>query len=252
MIGTELVEITTFRTEGGYQDSRHPDWVRFVSDIESDLSRRDFTVNAMAYSPYRGFADPFGGRNDLSNGILRAVGDPHVRFTEDALRILRGIRFSVRYRLQVAQETELAMTALAPQLDLLAKERILDELCKLLPLISADELLRFAPIIARIIPELQATLDFDQHSIHQPVALDAHKGFLPGGTKAQGQGKHYLIHGNIIQHIDGGAEQQHIHGSHGQHLTDTGRTHQRTVKEAPTTMAPYCSPDFSQSLSLIT
>ena len=174
VIGTELVEITTFRTEGGYQDSRHPDWVRFVSDIESDLSRRDFTVNAMAYSPYRGFADPFGGRNDLNIGILRAVGDPHVRFTEDALRILRGIRFSVRYRLQVAPETELAMTALAPQLDLLARERIFDELCKLLPLISADELLRFAPIIARIIPELQATLDFDQHSIHHAFDLFTH------------------------------------------------------------------------------
>ena len=170
----EPVEITTFRTEGGYKDSRHPDWVRFVSDIESDLSRRDFTVNAMAYSPYRGFADPFGGSQDLKDGILRAVGDPYVRFTEDALRILRGIRFSVRYQLQVAQQTRNAMIELTPQLDLLAKERILEELCKLLPLISAGELLRFAPVFAQIIPELRDTLGFDQHSVHHAFDLFTH------------------------------------------------------------------------------
>ena len=86
IMGKEPVEITTFRTEGGYEDSRHPDWVRFVDAIEEDLSRRDFTVNAMAYSPTRGFADPFGGQEDLNRKILRAVGDPETRFTEDAHR----------------------------------------------------------------------------------------------------------------------------------------------------------------------
>ena len=104
-----VVEITTFRTEGDYADNRHPDWVAFVPEIEKDLARRDFTVNAMAWSPRRGFADPFGGREDLGKGILRAVGDPGARFREDALRILRGVRFAVRYGLTVEPETDKAL-----------------------------------------------------------------------------------------------------------------------------------------------
>ena len=104
-----VVEITTFRTEGGYGDNRHPDWVKFVPDIREDLARRDFTVNAMAWSPRRGFADPFGGQADLQAGILRAVGDPATRFREDSLRILRGVRFSVRFRLQPEAATKEAM-----------------------------------------------------------------------------------------------------------------------------------------------
>ena len=115
-----VVEITPFRTEGDYRDSRHPEWVEFVSDIEKDLARRDFTVNAMAYSPTRGFADPFGGQEDLKNGILRAVGTPELRFTEDALRIARGVRFAVRFRLNLDPETENAMIHLAPRLNEIA------------------------------------------------------------------------------------------------------------------------------------
>ena len=168
------VEITTFRLEGDYRDSRHPDWVRFVDDISADLSRRDFTVNAMAFSPYRGFADPFGGQEDLKNGILRAVGDPTRRFTEDALRILRGIRFSVRYRLTIEASTFAAMTALAPQMDLLAKERIFDELCKLLPLVTAEDLLLFAPVLTCVIPELQPAIGFDQQSKYHRFDLYTH------------------------------------------------------------------------------
>ena len=92
-----VVEITTFRTEGGYADNRHPEWVEFVPNVEDDLARRDFTVNAMAYSPVRGFADPFDGQADLEHKILRAVGNPDARFQEDSLRILRGVRFAVKY-----------------------------------------------------------------------------------------------------------------------------------------------------------
>ena len=99
VVDGEVIEITTFRTEGGYADSRHPDWVRFVPTVEEDLSRRDFTVNAMAYNPNRGYIDPFGGQQDLRDGILRTVGDAKTRFSEDALRILRGVRFAVRFRL---------------------------------------------------------------------------------------------------------------------------------------------------------
>ena len=169
-----VIEITTFRTEGGYSDSRHPDWVAFVDDIEGDLARRDFTVNAMAYSPKRGLADPFGGREDLNNNILRAVGDAPARFEEDALRILRGVRFSVRFRLTPEWATENAMLSHAPLLDKIANERIFDELCKLLPLVTADDLLRYHPILTQVIPELAASVGFQQHSTHHAYDVFTH------------------------------------------------------------------------------
>ena len=169
-----VVEITTFRTEGEYRDSRHPEWVEFVSDIEKDLARRDFTVNAMAYSPTRGFADPFGGQEDLKNGILRAVGTPELRFTEDALRIARGVRFAVRFRLNLDPETENAMLHLAPRLKKIAAERVFDELCKLLPLMTEGDLLRFAPILGEVIPELKPTFGYDQRNPHHVHDLYTH------------------------------------------------------------------------------
>ena len=173
----DVVEITTFRTEGEYRDNRHPEWVNFVSHVQQDLARRDFTVNAMAYSPLRGFSDPFGGREDLKNHILRAVGDPRQRFREDSLRILRGVRFAVRFGLTPDAETEKAMFSLAPLMDNLARERVFDELCKLLPLMTAKDLLRFSPIITQVIPELAPTVGFDQkcryhsHDLYTHIAL---------------------------------------------------------------------------------
>ena len=169
-----VVEITTFRTEGGYADCRHPDWVCFVKDIKSDLARRDFTVNAMAWSPTRGFADPFGGRDDLKNSLLRAVGDPETRFREDSLRILRGARFAVKYRLEPETATENAMFRLAPLMDELARERVFDELCKLIVLAEVDDLIRFAPIITQVIPELEKAVGFDQRSPHHAYDLFTH------------------------------------------------------------------------------
>ena len=160
------VEITTFRTEGDYTDNRHPGWVRFEQDIAADLSRRDFTVNAMAWSPTRGFADPFGGREDLKNGILRAVGDPESRFREDGLRILRGMRFATRFRLQAEPATEKAMFRLRWLLDGLSRERVLTELWGFLPYAQGEDLVRFAPLITQVIPELAPCVGFDQHSRH--------------------------------------------------------------------------------------
>ena len=169
-----VYEITAFRTEGGYGDSRHPDWVEFVSDVTQDLARRDFTVNAMAYSPTRGLADPFGGREDLKNKVLRTVGDPRQRFFEDALRILRGVRFAVRYGLAVEPETMDAMLRLALLMDKLARERVFDELCKLLPLLTAADLKEFAPILAQVIPELAPCLGFQQHSPYHAYDVFTH------------------------------------------------------------------------------
>ena len=169
-----VVEITTFRTEGGYGDNRHPDWVKFVPDIREDLARRDFTVNAMAWSPKRGFADPFGGQADLRDHILRAVGDPATRFREDSLRILRGVRFAVRYGLEPEEKTCRAMEELAFLMDNLARERVFDELCKLLPLVNTADLLRFAPVLTAVIPELNPMLGFDQHTPHHAFDLFTH------------------------------------------------------------------------------
>lgn len=170
----QVVEITTFRREGDYPDSRHPRWVEFVPELREDLARRDFTVNAMAYSPERGLADPFGGREDLARHVLRAVGDPRRRFTEDALRILRGIRFSARFGLTPEPQTLKAMEKLAPRVRLLAPERIFDELCKLLPVVTSEDLLRFGPILGEIIPELKPTLGFDQRNPHHRLDLFSH------------------------------------------------------------------------------
>lgn len=179
-----VVEITTFRTEGGYRDNRHPDYVSFVTDIREDLSRRDFTIGAMAYSPTRGYADPFGGREDLKNRILRAVGDPAARFQEDSLRILRGVRFAVRFGLTPEEETLRAMFDQKHLMDNLARERVFDELCKLLPLVTAEDLLRFAPVLGAVIPELQPTFGFDQHSPHHAYDLFTHISHVVEGVPA--------------------------------------------------------------------
>ena len=170
----EVVEITTFRAEGPYSDNRHPDWVRFVSQVEMDLTRRDFTINAMAWSPVRGYADPFGGREDLEKGLLRTVGDPWQRFREDALRILRGVRFASRYGLKLDPETEKAMFALAPTLQNLARERIYDELNRILPLLSGADMIRFAPVLTEAVPELKPMVGFDQRSPHHAYDLYTH------------------------------------------------------------------------------
>ena len=176
------VEITTFRTEGDYRDNRHPEWVAFVPDVESDLARRDFTVNAMAYSPVRGYADPFHGREDLKKGILRTVGDPQRRFREDSLRILRGARFAARFGLALDPETEEAMGSLSCLLDNLTRERVFEELCKLLPLLQAGDVIRFTPVLTAAIPELTPMVGFDQHSPHHAYDLYTHVAHVVAGV----------------------------------------------------------------------
>ena len=130
--GGALYEITTFRTEGAYTDGRHPDEVHFVPDVREDLARRDFTINAMAYNEAEGLIDPFGGQTDLQSGIVRAVGVPHQRFTEDALRILRLYRFAARFGFGIDPATAQAAEELCAHLDCVSVERIEEELAKLL------------------------------------------------------------------------------------------------------------------------
>ena len=151
--GGGLYEITTFRTEGAYTDGRHPDEVHFVPDVREDLARRDFTINAMAYNAKEGLIDPFGGQADLQSGILRAVGVPHQRFTEDALRILRLYRFAARFGLAIDPPTAQAAQELCAHLDCVSVERIEEELAKLLsapaPAAYLDE-----KILGVVLPEL--------------------------------------------------------------------------------------------------
>ena len=125
-------EVTTFRVDGGYTDHRHPDSVSFVSNVVDDLARRDFTVNAMAWNPQTGLVDAFHGQEDLRAGIIRAVGDPKTRFTEDALRILRAVRFSAQLAFPIEKNTAQAVRELAPTLKNISAERIQVELVKLL------------------------------------------------------------------------------------------------------------------------
>ena len=151
--GGGLYEITTFRTEGTYTDGRHPDEVHFVPDVREDLARRDFTINAMAYNANEGLIDPFGGQADLQSGILRAVGVPHQRFTEDALRILRLYRFAARFGFSIDPPTAQAAQELCAHLDCVSVERIEEELAKLLsapaPAAYLDE-----KILGVVLPEL--------------------------------------------------------------------------------------------------
>ena len=156
------LEITTFRTESGYSDRRHPDSVSFVSDVHADLARRDFTVNAMAYSPRHGLRDDFHGREDLKNGILRCVGDPGERFREDALRILRALRFAARFDLTIEKKTAAALRKDRELLHSVSPERIFSELKGILSAPYAGKmLLAFPEVFFVFLPELAPTLGFD-------------------------------------------------------------------------------------------
>ncbi len=158
-------EITTFRVDGAYTDHRHPDGVTFVTDVRDDLARRDFTVNAMAYHPSEGLIDAFGGQADLQKKVIRCVGQPSERFTEDALRILRALRFASVYGFDIEEETSAAAHALKETLPLVAAERIHVELSKLLCGQSCGMILRrYRDILAQILPDIAPMFDFPQRT----------------------------------------------------------------------------------------
>lgn len=165
VMGDCQYEITTFRTDGAYSDNRRPDSVEFVKDIREDLARRDFTINAMAYSPKVGLIDPFGGSEDLQNGVLSCVGDANDRFNEDALRIMRALRFSSCYGFEIAKETAIAVHKNTKLLRNIAAERINSELRMLLCGSGVlNVLLEFNDVITTIIPELKPCIGFDQNN----------------------------------------------------------------------------------------
>ncbi|MBR3095566.1 MAG: tRNA nucleotidyltransferase [Clostridia bacterium] len=175
------VEVTTFRTETTYADSRHPDEVRFASKLEDDLSRRDFTVNAMALHPTRGLVDLFGGREDLRRGVIRCVGDPAERFREDALRILRALRFASKLSFCLDAATADAARRGKDSLSLLSRERVQSECTGLLCGENARQVIvSYYDILSQPFPFLSAMAGFDQHNEHHCFDLLGHTAAVVG------------------------------------------------------------------------
>ena len=158
----ELYEITVFRVDGDYSDGRHPDSVKFVTDVVQDLSRRDFCLNAMCYSDSTGLIDPFGGAEDCKNGIIRCVGDPNKRFQEDGLRIMRAIRFAATYGFEIEPETKKAIHANKHLLQNVSAERKTVEFVKTITHAKADLLMEYSDVLAEFIPEIKPMIGFDQ------------------------------------------------------------------------------------------
>ncbi len=161
----EPIEVTTYRIDGDYKDSRHPESVEFTKKLDQDLSRRDFTMNALVYNEDEGIIDLFGGKSDIENKIIRAIGDPEKRFQEDALRILRGVRFASQLGFEIEEKTKEAMIKFAPLLHNISKERINVEISKFLTGKNIKKaLLENYEIISEIIPEIKEMHAFNQNS----------------------------------------------------------------------------------------
>lgn len=176
MMGDEGYEVTTYRIDGEYEDSRHPKEVTFTNNLAEDLKRRDFTINAMAYSDKTGIIDLFGGMDDLAKGIIRAVGNPVERFGEDALRILRAIRFAARFAYTIDEDTKEAIRSLAPTLSNISAERIREELEKTIVSDNPDYLrLAYELGVTKIVlPEFDAMMECEQNSPYHYLNVGEH------------------------------------------------------------------------------
>lgn len=176
MLGKEGFEVTTYRIDGEYEDGRHPKEVIFTSNLIEDLKRRDFTINAFAYNDRSGIVDAFGGMEDLRQGIIRCVGDAGERFTEDALRMMRAVRFSAQLGFQIEESTRQAIIELAPNLSLISAERIQTELVKLMCSPHPDEI-RAAYVLGMtkvFLPELDAAFETQQNNPHHCYSVGEH------------------------------------------------------------------------------
>ena len=176
MIHQTGYEVTTYRVDGDYKDSRHPEEVFYTSSLTEDLKRRDFTINAMAYNSKHGLVDVFGGMEDLKKGVIRAVGDPEERFTEDALRIMRAVRFSAQLGYTIEEKTKDALKKLAGNLEHISAERIQTELNKLL-LSSHPEKMKVlfdCGITKVIMPEFDRIMETEQNNPHHKYSVGDH------------------------------------------------------------------------------
>lgn len=169
-------EVTTYRIDGEYEDSRHPKEVIFTPDLKEDLRRRDFTINAMAYNDKQGLIDIFGGMNDIANKTIRCVGDPEERFSEDALRMMRAVRFSAQLGYKIEENTKRAIEKLAPTLVNISAERIQSELVRLLVSPNPDYIRIFyeTKVTGIILPEFDSIMKTDQHNPHHAYSVGEH------------------------------------------------------------------------------
>ena len=175
VVGGERIEVTAYRLDGFYTDGRHPEDVQRASCVEDDLARRDFTVNAMAWHPERGLLDRYDGRGDLERRQIRAVGEPRRRFEEDALRMLRAVRFACRLDFSMDAATAMALASCAPLLDQVARERVGIELEGILVTRrGGDALVRYPEVMCAAIPELAAARGFDQHTKYHAFDVYEH------------------------------------------------------------------------------
>lgn len=176
LLGKETYEVTTYRIDGEYEDSRHPKEVIFTSNLLEDLKRRDFTINAMAYNDRSGMVDAFGGMEDLKNGLIRCVGNPRERFTEDALRMMRAVRFSGQLGYTIEKETAEAVTELAPTLEKISAERICTELTKLMVSDNPDYLKKAYEMGMTdvFLPEFNETMVTTQNHPHHCYSVGEH------------------------------------------------------------------------------
>lgn len=176
MLGNTGYEVTTYRIDGTYEDGRHPKEVTFTRNLREDLKRRDFTMNAMAYNERQGLVDLFGGESDLKHGVIRCVGDAEERFTEDALRILRAVRFSAQLGFELEEQTARAVSRLAPRLELISAERIQAELVKLLESPHPEYIGKAWKygITAVILPEFDRAMETPQKNPHHCYNVGEH------------------------------------------------------------------------------
>ena len=175
IVNGQPIEVTTYRIDGDYKDNRHPESVTFTRNLREDLARRDFTVNALAYDASDGLIDVFGGVRDLQNRLIRCVGNADKRFQEDALRILRALRFASCYSFSIEEETAAAIRRNVSLLHNIAAERIAVEFTKLLCGKSAEVILNdYREVIAEFVPELRRTFDFDQKNKHHIYDVYCH------------------------------------------------------------------------------
>jgi tRNA nucleotidyltransferase (CCA-adding enzyme) len=182
-VDTRTFEITTYRSDGTYSDARHPDHVTFVNSIKEDLARRDFTVNAMAYHPQRGLFDPFHGQADIAAHLIRCVGNPHKRLSEDALRIIRAVRFAGQLEFTIDPSTAEAMDESKQLLKHIAVERIRAEWEKLLCSSGIhDALVNYIDVLGETIPELLPLKGFDQHTIYHRYDVLEHTAYVIQGV----------------------------------------------------------------------
>ncbi len=171
----ERIEVTTWRSDGFYTDGRHPEQVSRVATLEEDLARRDFTVNAMAWHPEHGLVDAYDGAGDIERKLIRAVGEPRRRFEEDALRMLRAVRFACRLDFAIEPATAMALASCAPLLDAVARERVGWELDGILRTgRGGDAMFRYPELVCAAVPELSACVGFDQHSIYHDYNVYEH------------------------------------------------------------------------------